>query len=509
MAQPDEADMAALRTIRLHRISFRSCSIACLLLCVFVGLSSGGTESVLAADRPNVLFIAIDDLRPALGCYGDPVAITPNVDRLAARGMVFERAYCQEAVCNPSRASILTGRRPDAIEVWDLSAHFRDAAPDVVTLPQYFKQNGYVTQSVGKVLHGSGRPAYDPPSWSLPPQYDYVRDPELRYSTEWNLSGEGLKRDATEAADAPDNSYVDGVVCDRSVEALETLAGGDRPFFLAVGFRKPHLPFCAPRKYWDLYDRAAIPPPAFGEHPVDAPELAFRSWQELEGYRDISSDGRPPAAKVAQLRHGYYACISYIDAQIGRLLDTLDRLELADDTVICLWGDHGFQLGEQGMWTKSNNFELATRVPLIVAVPGRANAGGNCRSLVELIDVYPTLVECCGLDVSPALDGTSLVPLLDDPGRRWKSAAFSQFPRARSEPRHKGHGEIMGYAIRTAHHRYVEWRDLASGAIVARELYDYEADPNETRNLAVLEGYRPTLEELSTELANAWPLPTR
>lgn len=449
-------------------------------LIALIGLAPYG----LAESRHNVLFIAIDDLRPALGCYGDTNAITPNTDRVASRGTVFRHAYCQQAVCSPSRLSLLTGRRPDTIEVWDLAAHFRRALPDVVTLPQHFKNHGYHTRSIGKIYHGSGKPSQDPPSWSTPPQYDVVRDPKVRYALPENLIGKGLKRSAAEAANVPDNAYIDGIVCNAAVAALAELHRHDGPFFLAVGFRKPHLPFCAPQKYWDLYSRSRIPLPATNEHPQDAPELAVRSWRELEGYTDIPQHGQLSQEKVRELRHGYYACISYVDAQIGRLLDELARLKIADDTVIVLWGDHGYHLGEQGLWTKANNYELSTRVPLIISAPGQERAGAKTDALVELVDVYPTLTDLCGLDVPAGVEGISLKPLLIDPNRAWKQAVFSQYPRARQGNRHRGHGEIMGYAVRTQRYRYVQWQEWKTRRIVARELYDHQRDPNEMQNIA-------------------------
>ncbi|MGI9429985.1 MAG: sulfatase, partial [Bythopirellula sp.] len=372
--QPDKFDQVTLLTWFM-------------IVAALLSQAAGARET---ASRYNVLFIAVDDLRPALGCYGDHVAITPNIDRLASRGTVFNRAYCQQAVCSPSRLSLLTGRRPDTIRVWDLATHFRDAIPDVVTLPQHFKNHGYHTQSVGKIFHGSGKPAKDPPSWSVDPQYDSVRDPKLRYALSENLQGKGLKRSAAEAADVADNVYIDGIVCEAAVQALAEFkrmydglpspskqAGTDskarptkgQPFFLAVGFHKPHLPFCAPQKYWDLYERAIIPLPANDEHPQAAPELATRSWQELEGYTDIPNEGNLTIEKARELRHGYYACVSYVDTLVGRLLDELTKLELAEHTVVVLWGDHGYHLGEQGLWTKANNYELSTRVPLIISVP--------------------------------------------------------------------------------------------------------------------------------------------
>ena len=475
-----------------------------MVLIAAVAILSQAAHAQEAPRRPNVLFIAVDDLRPALGCYGDKTAITPNIDRLASRGIVFGRAYCQQAVCSPSRLSLLTGRRPDTIRVWDLETHFREALPDAVTLPQHFKNHGYHTRSIGKVYHGNGPPSKDPPSWSVEPQYDVVRDPQVRYALPENLQGKGLKRSAVEAADVPDNTYVDGMVCDAALAALADLQTKGQPFFLAVGFRKPHLPFCAPKKYWDLYDRSAIPMPATAAHPQGAPELAVRSWKELEGYTDIPEDGRLSAEKVRELRHGYYACVSYVDALVGRLMDELDRLKLAENTVIVLWGDHGYHLGEQALWTKANNYELSTRVPLILSVPGQAHAGATTDALVEFVDVYPTLADVCGLDAPAAVEGISLKPLIAEPDRAWKQAVFSQYPRARNDNRHRGHGDIMGYAVRTQRYRYVEWREWGTGKVAARELYDHERDPNEMHNTAEQPGQSDIVRRLAGVLEAGW-----
>ena len=488
-----------------------------LSVCILSGLAWGSEQDTTQKTSPsvekqpfNVLFIAVDDLRPLLGCYGDTVAATPHLDRLASRGTVFQRAYCQQALCSPSRLSLLTGKRPDTTRVWDLSTHFRKALPNAVTLPQLFKQHGYQTQGIGKILHGNGKPASDPPSWTHEPLLAINREPTMRYALEENLQGSGLKRAATESASVSDATYIDGQVCDAAMERLTEFKANGKPFFLAVGFRKPHLPFCAPTRYWDLYDRADIPPPNPESPPIMAPELATRSWRELEGYSDIPNDGKLTSMKIQQLRHGYYACVSYIDEQIGRVLKHLSELRLAGNTIIVVWGDHGFHLGEQQLWTKANNYELSTRVPLIVALPGNtSNAPANqrmksCSKLVELVDLYPTLAEACGLPSPSGLEGTSFFPLLQNPDQAWKSAAFSQHPRAASSNRHKGHGNTMGYAVRTDRYRYVEWREWKTGNVVARELYDYQTHPSETQNLIDHPRYRRTQQQLKQMLTAGW-----
>lgn len=453
--------------------------------------------------RPNVLFIAIDDLRPTLGCYGDKTACTPNIDHLAGQGTVFFRAYCQQAVCGPSRLSLLTGRRPDTIRVWDLATHFREALPDAVTLPQHFKNHGYHTQSIGKIFHGSGKPAKDPRSWSVAPKYDVVRDPKVRYALPENLTGIGFKRSATESAKVVNETYIDGKVCNAAIQALSDVKQSDKPFFLAVGFRKPHLPFCAPEKYWkSVGQRTKIPVPLTTTHPKGAPEPAIRSWNELEGYSDIPKHTNIPPAKVQELRHGYYACVSYIDHLVGNLLYNLKHLELRNNTVVVIWSDHGFHLGEQGLWTKANNYELSTRVPLIISVPGQKH--GSTKALAELVDLYPTLADVCGLDAPVGVEGVSLKPLIENPNQRWKQAVFSQYPRARSGSRHRGHGDIMGYAVRTDRYRYVEWQEWESKNVVARELYDHETDPHEMQNVAEETQHTGTVKQLAELLRRGW-----
>ncbi|MEN9633812.1 MAG: hypothetical protein RL077_2216 [Verrucomicrobiota bacterium] len=478
---------------------------------IALGLLGGWCALSLAAAsapvpaKPNVLFIAVDDLRVSLGCYGDPAAITPNLDRLAARGTAFTRAYTQQAVCNPSRQSLLSGRRPDSIRVWDLNQLFRRTAPDVVPLPEHFKRNGYFAQSFGKIYHGSTGMS-DPQSWSVPEQFHDSPKREDYRLPENREPRSGQKAAAIEFVDAPDHAYPDGQVAEAAVAALQgfAAAGARQPFFLAVGIRKPHLPFTAPKRYWDLHDAAKIPPLTPAAAPRGAPALALHESVELRGYTDAATAPRLDAAQIARLRRGYYAAASFADAQIGRVLDTLDSTGLARNTIVIVWGDHGFHLGEHGLWTKTTNFEADTRVPLIVATPDARPRGVQTPALVELLDIYPTLIELCGLPAREKLEGRSFAANLGAPSVLGRAAAISQFPR----PWVSGKNfqpEFMGYTARTATHRYVEWRKLADGAVVARELYTYRGDELfETENLADHPTEAARLRELAALLP---PLP--
>lgn len=432
--------------------------------------------------RLNVLFIAADDLRTDLGCYGNQEVRTPHLDALAARGLVFERAYCQQAVCNPSRASVLTGRRPDTLKVWDLQTHFRDTLPDVVTLPQHFKRNGYTAIDIGKIFHNeSGTrprkfPFADPPSWSRPPVHA-----NGAHWQDWVVpgdpSGPKQKAGAVQCIDAPDNAYFDGQIAEQASEALRAFGRSKEPFFLAVGFWKPHLPFNAPKKYWDLYDRARLAPPEPASMPKGAPRIAHHRGTELRNYDGVPKEGPISPEQIAELRHGYYAGISFLDAQVGRVLDALRASNLVANTLIVFWSDHGFHLGEHDLWGKTSNYELDAKVPLIVAGPGVAQ-NAKSAALVELLDLYPTLVESARLPAASGIEGRSLGSLLREPGGRGAEFAVTQHPH----PFHGGKATQMGYAIRDDRFRYVEWRDLTSGAITASELYDHTIDPGETVN---------------------------
>jgi iduronate 2-sulfatase len=479
-----------------------------LLSALLVALFALGTA--VAADgakKPNVLFVAVDDLKPALGCAGDPHARTPNIDRLAARGTVFTRAYCQQAVCSPSRSSLLTGRRPDSTKVYDLVTHFRKALPDVVTLPQHFKNNGYYTHGIGKIYHGGYN---DAPSWSVPwegtkgrafgPDGQKLlgeRKAKAKIAGEDESKVRGLP---FESPDVADDYLNDGWTASRAIEILKGRKDAGEPFFLAVGFAKPHLPFVAPKKYWDLYDPTKLPIANSSDPPKNAPRFAPQFGGELRAYHDIPKSGPVPEATSRKLVHGYYAAVSYMDAQLGRLLDALKEQGLTDDTVVILWGDHGWHLGDHGMWCKHTNYERATRAALLMSVPKQKAAAKKTEALVEFADIFPTLAEVCGLPKPDGVEGHSFAPLLDDPGRAWKAAAFSQYPRGGGT----GVGPLMGYAVRTDRYRYVEWRKREGGEVVARELYDHRADPNEDSNVAGDAANKEVVEKLAKQLAAGW-----
>lgn len=451
----------------------------------------------------NVLFIAVDDLRPQLGCYGHKQILSPNIDRLARRGLLFERTYCQQAVCGPTRASLLSGARPDTTGIHGNATAVRKAMPDVVTLPEHFKNNGYETLSIGKIYH---HPSDDRQGWTVSPYRagtfadgpwkgrGYLTEEAIAQMEKYNkahpkMQGRGP---AFEAADVPDNAYPDGSNTEYAIRQLRRLK--DKPFFLAMGFYKPHLPFNAPKKYWDLYRRQDIRLADNPFVPKDAPSYATTNWGELRNYYGIPKKGPCPDELACQLIHGYYACVSYTDAMIGRLLDELDRLGLRDNTAIILWGDHGWKLGEHAGWCKHTNFELDTHVPMILSVPGMATAGQRTRALTEFVDIYPTLCEACGLSLPKHLEGVSAMPLLARPDRPWKKAAFSQYPR----------GKVMGYSMRTERFRYTEWQDRKTRAALARELYDHDRDPQENINAAGQSQYRADVERLSQMLKAGW-----
>lgn len=467
-------------------------------------LSSATRISEAQPRRPNVLFIAVDDLRPEFGAYGRKYIQSPNLDRLAARGVTFKKAYCQQAVCSPSRSSLLTGTRPDTTKVWDLVTHFRSALPDVVTLPQHFRQNGYFVQGMGKIYHGGYD---DAPSWSVPwsrPDATQYALPENQALQRQNREQRRLQSEsgaygpAYEGADVPDNTFHDGALAEMAIKALREMAGKQQPFWLGVGFIKPHLPFVAPKKYWDLYDPEKIELAPNPFRPKGAPEYAILPGGELRNYYGIPQ-GPIPDDLARKLKHGYYASISYMDAQLGRVLDELDRLKLSDNTIIVLWGDHGWKLGEHGAWCKHSNVENDTNAPLLIAGPGIGKGGRQSDSLVEFVDVYPTLAELCGLKLPAHLEGTSLVPVIRDPSRTVKTAAFSQYPRNVKGTR------LMGYSMRTERYRLTRWVHRDDPAKVeAVELYDHSVDPQENTNIAGDPANAEILNRLTQQWMKGW-----
>lgn len=436
--------------------------------------------------KMNVLFVVVDDLRPQLGCYGVPWVQSPAIDKLASESLVFNRAYCQQAICSPSRCSVLSGCRPDTTRIYDLETPLRQAMPDVLTLPQHFKDSGYETVSIGKVYH---HPKDDLQGWSQEPFQStgdwkgrgYLTDEALEQivqADERNRRVGDNRRGlgpAFEAADVDDQAYHDGKDAQAAIEALRRVSKLDRPFFLGMGFHKPHLPFNAPKRYWDLYDPATIPLAENRFAPEGATEFSLHNFGELRGYFGIPHEGDIPDELARQLIHGYCACVSYMDAQLGRLLDELKRLGHWDDTVILFWGDHGWKLGEHNCWCKHTNFEIDARAPLLARVPGMKAKGKSTDALVEFVDMYPSLCELCGLEIPKHCEGLSFAPLLQDPGLPWKDAAFNQYPRGKT---------VMGYAMRTDRYRYVEWRNTTSNDLLARELYDHAVDGAENRNIA-------------------------
>lgn len=440
-----------------------------------------------AAEKFNLLLVCVDDLKPALGCYGDKLAQSPNIDRLAARAVQFGAAYCNQAVCAPSRNALLTGLRPQTLGIYDLGTNFRRSRPDAVTLPQFFRQHGWRTEGLGKIFHTGHGNADDPASWSVPrwrvknktaaPMADAAQEaitPDMP-APGGASAPEFLPVGPFKSGEVPDNVYADGAVADEAINRLKAAKNKpEEPFFLAVGFVKPHLPFIAPKKYWDLYDRAAFRLAEVRTPPVGAPGYAPQFGDELRSMAGIPKTGPLPDELQRALLHGYYAATSYMDAQLGRVLDELDRLGLARNTIIVVWGDHGWHLGDHGMWCKHTNYEQATRTPLLVAVPG-ARAGAKTAALVESVDIFPTLCELAGLTTPAGTDGRSFAATLRDPSAPTKDHIIHVYPR----------GELLGRAIRTARHRLVEWKKPGAPATTAEfELYDYAADPLETKNIA-------------------------
>ncbi|WP_372751665.1 sulfatase [Labilibaculum sp.] len=510
---------------------FRTLPLFFLGAVLFTSCSSKDGSKDEKIVQPNILFIPVDDLRPELGAYGNDYILTPNIDRMAKQGITFTRAYCQQSVCNPSRASFMTGLRPDSLRVWDNHTKFRNTLSDVLTLPQYFKENGYHTVGFGKAFHNNDP---DTISWSEVPEHldGFPFDPDAVYLTDENIkiqqekierlkaAGRSkidqlghwyVKAKATEIADVEDDAYYDGAQTTRAIEVMERLAKQDEPFFLSVGYYRPHLPFNAPKKYWDLYKRDEIPLAENQFVPEGTPAFLVHGDSELrKSYTDcpdlpLPIDGPWAEERQREIKHGYCASVSYTDAQIGRLLNALDSLGLSENTIVVLLGDHGWKLGEHNGWGKKSNYEIDCRVPMIFSGAGVNAKGRKSKALTELVDVYPTLCELSGLEIPESLQGTSMVPLLSDPDQEWDQVALSQFLLGRDRRTTNIDEEQMGYAMRTDRYRYVEWykwiaQDSTKGAYLRTELFDHENDAQENTNLANDPKYKELVDSLSEQL---------
>lgn len=467
-----------------------------VVFALFVGVL-GGCDQTTKNDKPNILFVSVDDLRPELGCYGKDQIQSPHLDQLAREGTIFTRAYCQQAVCSPSRISVMTGLRPDSTYIYDNRTHHRERQPDVVTLTQHFIRHGYHAVDFGKIFHGHMGKFNDGLSWSEPwyyPPQNYT-DNLRGYLSKENrniLKQKGspghpwFHGSAFEAEDVPDASYPDGMTAEAALEALPRLkkmSDKGKPFFLALGIEKPHLPFLAPKKYWDLYDPREIQLSAVDTFPKGAPDMAgTHPVREIKWYHGVPADGNFSVEEAQNLIHGYYACVSYIDALVGKVLNKIRELDLEENTIVILWSDHGWKLSDYGAWSKGTNYEIDARVPLILKVPGSNNQSASSPALVELVDIYPTLCELVGIPLPPHLQGKSFASLVENPSAAGFDYAFTQFPRG--EITRSGIPEMMGYSMRTSHYRYTRWINFKTGEILGEELYDHRNDPQETINLA-------------------------
>ena len=456
-------------------------------------------------EKPNILFIAVDDLRTELGCYGNEQIKSPNIDKLAAEGLAFNRAYCQQPICMASRASLMSGLRPDTLNLYNCLSLEEDA-PGILTLDQHFENNGYEIWAAGKIYHHGidydvqfGDAYHKVETEEVGRGYlsedaiKRVDELDKWYRENRNEPGGG-RGPAFEWPDVPDNAYHDGKMTDMAIEKLTNFTTSDKPFFMAVGYKKPHLPFNAPKKYWDMYNAVEIESANNPYHPENVGEYFDYNFGELRNYDGIPKGNTAFNDTLNKtLKHGYYACVSYIDAQIGRLLKGLEENGLDKNTMVIIWGDHGWKLGEHNMWCKHTQFHLDNHVPLIVKVPGQT--GAKTDALVEFVDIYPSLCEVAGIELPNHLQGTSFAPLIQNPDKEWKEGVFSYWPVSnRTNPEKV----IMGYTVQTQRYRYTEWIRKSTGEVMARDLFDHQTDPGENFGIA----NHPGNEELMQKLSN-------
>lgn len=501
------------------------------------------TTSCYSQKKPNILFIAIDDLRPELGCYGSNIAITPNLDKLATEGLLFNNAYCQQAICGPSRASVLTGIRPETSGVYHNYIKFRDANPNVVTLPQQFKNNGYETVYCGKIFHHGDLD--DELSWSRQPAIDSMLLKNIKRPGGFVLEENNKDRKeqrakmiakygevakyglamgtAYENADVADNEYLDGYNTELAIATMKEMATNNKPFFLGLGFNKPHLNWTSPKKYWDLYNPNTIKLALEKQGPKGGAEMGLHASFELRTRSGIPKKGELNNNLAVTLKHAYLACVSYVDAQIGKIITQLEKQGLRDNTIIIIWSDHGYHLGDMGIWGKATNYEVATRVPMLFWAPNmpKKSSGKKTNALVELVDIYPTLCSYANIPVPNYVEGYSFKPIVNKPTKKWKTAAFSQFPTSALREwgayplrpamketffgpliknveariihqqkdkwnRNVFENTLMGYAMRTKDYRFIVWKDKhkPKNEPIFIELYNHKLDPSETVNIA-------------------------
>lgn len=445
---------------------------------------------IVRAERPNILFIQIDDLRPDLGIYGHPIAQTPHLDALGRSGIVFENAITQQAVCGPSRAALMTGLRPDTSGITDLKTSVDQALPDTVTVLDLFKSNGYQTLGYGKIYHHHDD---DADGWTK-----RTENFELTMRREARRNGE--PRLAAVRVDDRD-AIADTRNVKMAIDDLRQLGQLGEPFFMAVGIHKPHLPFVAPQSDWDRYDPADIPGPVNPDGQQDAPPwavVAYEVWNydDTEAYNETKV---MPEAKAKELRHAYLAAISYADSLVGDLMRELKAAGLDDNTIVVVWGDHGWKLGDHNGWAKHSNVDLDIRIPLMISAPGTIDAGLRSKAMVETVDVFPTLAELAGLQAPGNLEGVSMTPLFEDPARAWKSAAFAQYGRYA-----RPHGRATGYVVRNQDFRYTAWVLDDGGKVIGQELYDLRTDPTESRNVASEARYAADLSRLEAMRKSGW-----